>query len=252
MRAPSAGGCWAPSPSSSSPSSSPRRRPSWPRPGRRPAGRHRARRARGAAQARPQGARRRCASRPTPKRNPLALWVEYWELFNRLGEAQQAELAAFAAALERQLRRGPAAQRLAARARPAPRLGQLQRRVPALQDGRRPPGDLLLAGHGADRRARHQGRAASPPGWRRRKRTTAARCSPPSWSTPSSWPAPTSGRRSASPPRPASRAPRARPRCCSARAWRPASPRSSTGRPATWARRRRPRPASRPSSPRSP
>jgi len=28
--------------------------------------------------------------------NPLALWVEYWELLNRLGEAQQAELSAFA------------------------------------------------------------------------------------------------------------------------------------------------------------
>jgi len=28
--------------------------------------------------------------------NPLALWVEYWELNNRLGEAQQAELTAFA------------------------------------------------------------------------------------------------------------------------------------------------------------
>jgi hypothetical protein len=28
--------------------------------------------------------------------NPLALWVEYWELSNRLGEAQQPELTAFA------------------------------------------------------------------------------------------------------------------------------------------------------------
>ncbi|MGZ5237276.1 MAG: lytic transglycosylase domain-containing protein, partial [Caldimonas sp.] len=28
--------------------------------------------------------------------NPLAMWVEYWELSNRLGEAQQAELSAFA------------------------------------------------------------------------------------------------------------------------------------------------------------
>jgi soluble lytic murein transglycosylase len=28
--------------------------------------------------------------------NPLALWVEYWELFNRLNEAQQPELSAFA------------------------------------------------------------------------------------------------------------------------------------------------------------
>jgi soluble lytic murein transglycosylase len=28
--------------------------------------------------------------------NPLALWVEYWELLNRLGEAQQPELTAFA------------------------------------------------------------------------------------------------------------------------------------------------------------
>ena len=28
--------------------------------------------------------------------NPLALWVEYWELFNRLNEAQQAELTTFA------------------------------------------------------------------------------------------------------------------------------------------------------------
>ncbi|HEX7438495.1 MAG TPA: transglycosylase SLT domain-containing protein [Caldimonas sp.] len=31
------------------------------------------------------------------ERNPLALWVDYWELSNRLGEAQQDELDAFAA-----------------------------------------------------------------------------------------------------------------------------------------------------------
>ena len=28
--------------------------------------------------------------------NPLALWVEYWELTQRIGEAQQPELSAFA------------------------------------------------------------------------------------------------------------------------------------------------------------
>jgi soluble lytic murein transglycosylase len=31
------------------------------------------------------------------ERNPLAMWVDYWELTNRIGEAQQAELTAFAA-----------------------------------------------------------------------------------------------------------------------------------------------------------
>ncbi|MDQ2927804.1 MAG: lytic transglycosylase domain-containing protein [Pseudomonadota bacterium] len=30
------------------------------------------------------------------ERNPLAMWVDYWELTNRLGDAQQAELTAFA------------------------------------------------------------------------------------------------------------------------------------------------------------
>ncbi|MDQ2735558.1 MAG: lytic transglycosylase domain-containing protein [Pseudomonadota bacterium] len=30
------------------------------------------------------------------ERNPLAMWVDYWELMNRLGDAQQAELTAFA------------------------------------------------------------------------------------------------------------------------------------------------------------
>ena len=29
--------------------------------------------------------------------HPLAMWVEYWELTNRLGEAQQAEVTGFAA-----------------------------------------------------------------------------------------------------------------------------------------------------------
>jgi soluble lytic murein transglycosylase len=62
---------------------------------RRKPGRHRARRARGAAQARPQPPRR--PARAGQRRgNPLALWVEYWELLNRLGEAQQSELTAFA------------------------------------------------------------------------------------------------------------------------------------------------------------
>ena len=88
-------------------------------------------------------------------------------------------------ALERQLRRGPAAQRLAARARPAPRLGQLQRRVPALSHGRRPRGHLLLAGHRADRRPRHQGRGHrrldGAEGRRRRLRPARRR----RWSTPS-------------------------------------------------------------------
>ena len=37
----------------------------------------------------------RCASRPRPTGNPLAMWVDYWELTNRLGEVQQAELDAF-------------------------------------------------------------------------------------------------------------------------------------------------------------
>ena len=94
--------------------------------------------------------------------------------------SQQPELDRLRRALERQLRRGPAAQRLAARARPAPRLGQLRRRVPALSHGRRPRGHAAialvaeqLAGQGRPRPP------ASPPGWRRRTPTTAAPCSPP-------------------------------------------------------------------------
>ncbi|MEP7303395.1 MAG: lytic transglycosylase domain-containing protein, partial [Caldimonas sp.] len=35
-------------------------------------------------------------ARAAAEANPLALWVEYWELNSRLGEAQQAELDAFA------------------------------------------------------------------------------------------------------------------------------------------------------------
>ena len=149
-------------------------------PGRRPAGRHRARRARGAAQARPQAASPRCAQQADAEANPLALWVDYWELSNRLNEAQQGELDRLRGALERQLRRGPAAQRLAARARPAPRLGQLRRRVPALSHERRPRGHLLLRWSPSSSPASDV-KAAGIAAWMaQRTPTTAAPCSPPS------------------------------------------------------------------------
>ena len=76
--------------------------------------------------------------------------------------------------LERQLRRGPHAQRLAARARQAPRLEQRRRRIPALPDERRPRGHVLLARLRAARRPRRQGsstgRLAGAEGRRRRLR----------------------------------------------------------------------------------
>ena len=217
------------------------------------AGRHRARRARGAAQARPRSASPRCARRPLAEAQPAR------PVGRVLGAEQPPERGAAARAdrlrraLERHLRRGPAAQRLAARARPAPRLGQLQRRVPALSHERRPRGHLLLAGHRAARRPRRQGRRRSPPGWRRRTPTTAAPCSPPSLVDAKQLDAaPTSGRRSrlsAEANKAAGRAPGRG--ACSAR------PRGGErrrdlrrARPATSARRRRHRGArSMPSSP---
>ena len=104
------------------------------------------------------------------------MWVDYWELTNRIGDAQQEELDAVRRALARQLCRGPAAQRLAARTRPSPRLEELRRRVPALSHERRPRGQLLRA---AGRPAERQARCAtprSPHGWRSATPTTAARC----------------------------------------------------------------------------
>ena len=59
-------------------------------------------------------------------RHPLAVWLDYWELGNRLAEVQQDELEAFYARWPGSYRRGPAAQRLAARARPPARLGALR------------------------------------------------------------------------------------------------------------------------------
>ena len=59
----------------------------------------------------------------------------------------------FLLALERHVRRGPAAQRLAARTRQAARLGDVPARFPALSHERRPAGHLLCAADGASRRA---------------------------------------------------------------------------------------------------
>ena len=85
------------------------------------------------------------ARRPRPSSNPLAMWVDYWELTNRLSEVAAGRVRRLRAALARHLRRGSPAQRLAARARPPARLGELRRRVPALSHERRPRGHVLRA-----------------------------------------------------------------------------------------------------------
>ena len=158
------------------PSSSPRCRTGRRR--RRSARRRTVVEAREALRARPR-APRPAARRPPPSANPLAIWVEYWELKDRLRRGA-------AGRGPRSPRAGPAAtsrtaaQRLAARARPAPRLGQLRRRVSALPDERRPRGHVLRAA----RRAARRPASASDAGARRlagadARPTTAAPCSPP-------------------------------------------------------------------------
>ena len=166
--------------------------------------------------------------------NPLAIWVDYWELSNRLGEAQQPELDRVLRALARHLRRGPAAQRLAARARPAPRLGQLQRRVPALSHERRPRGHLLCAADRAARRPRHQGRGHAAWMAQRDADDGCALLAATLVDTKQLDRAPTSGRRSrlsADGEQAARGAPGGG--RCSARRSRPASARSSTARRAS-------------------
>ena len=77
--------------------------------------------------------------------------------------------------LGRHLRRGPAAQRLAARAGPAPRLGQFRRRVPAFSHERRPRGELLRACSSTTSPARTCANPRWPRGWRNARPTMAAR-----------------------------------------------------------------------------
>ncbi len=121
-------------------------------PGRR---RDRARRPRGAAQEGPRPARdgARSRRRGTPPARDVGRLLGAQQPARRspAGRAERVR-----GALERHLRRGPPAQRLAARARTAPRLGQLRGRVPALPHERRPRGQLLRA---ARRPPRRQGRA---------------------------------------------------------------------------------------------
>ena len=116
----------------------------------------------------------------------LALWVEYWELSNRLGEAQQPELDAFYARwsgtyVEDRLRNDWLLE-----------LGRrrdwanFSARVPALSHERRPPGHLLCA---ADRAPRRPGRARGRAhrAWlAQREVDDGCPCWPPRWSTPSS------------------------------------------------------------------
>ena len=89
------------------------------------------------------------AATVTARQHPLAQWVEYWELGNRLSTAAGRRDRGLLRALARHLCRGPAAQRLAARAGQAARLGQLQPRLPALSHERRPRGQLLFPAHPA-------------------------------------------------------------------------------------------------------
>ena len=104
------------------------------------------------------------------------MWVDYWELDepHRRGPAGRGRR--LRRALARHLRRGPAAQRLAARARPAPRLGELRRRVPALSHERRPRGHAATRCSSTTSPARTCARPRSPPGSRSATPTTAARC----------------------------------------------------------------------------
>jgi hypothetical protein len=108
------------------------------------------------------------------ERHPLAMWVDYWELNNRLVDAQQDELNAFAARwsgtyVEDRLRNdwllelGPAA-----------RLGELRLEYPRFPDERRPRGQLLRACSSTTSAARTCARRLGPPGWRSAKPTTAA------------------------------------------------------------------------------
>ena len=90
------------------------------------------------------------------EKNPLAMWVDYWELTNRINEVQPAEFTAFAQRWSGTYVEDRHAQRLAARARAPPRLRHLRRRVPALSHERRPRGHVLRA---RQRPARRQGRA---------------------------------------------------------------------------------------------
>ena len=134
---------------------------------------HGARRARGLPQARPRSPR--AAAQPGRGREEPAASVD-----RVLGADESrrrdptGRVHRLRGSMERQLRRGPHAQRLAARARQAPRLEQPGGGVPALPHERRPRGHLLLARHraaGGPRRERGgDGRVAGPEGCGRRLR----------------------------------------------------------------------------------
>ena len=114
------------------------------------------------------------------ERNPLAMWVDYWELTNRISDAQQDELDA--------VRRS---------AGPARYVEDRLRNDWLLELGRRRDWDNFAAEYprfrmnddrevsvlrAADRPPRRQGRCTtprSPHGWRSATPTTAARCWPP-------------------------------------------------------------------------
>ena len=139
--------------------------------------RHRRAGPRGAAQ---QG--RRPPGRGTPAvvaaGHPLAMWVDYWELSNRLADAQQDELDAFYARwpgtyVEDRLRNDWLLE-LGRRRDWA----QLPRRVPALSHERRPRGQLLRAAHrapGRPGRARRGARGLVRAARRRRRLPAAGR-----------------------------------------------------------------------------
>ena len=125
------------------------------------------------------------------------MWVDYWELTNRINEVQPPEFAAFAQRwsgtyVEDRLRNDwllelVRRRDLATFAAEFPRF--------RMNDDREVTCFALAGDQLAGKDVRD---AASRPGWRRRTPTTAAPSSPPRWSTRSSSRRPKSGRRCAS------------------------------------------------------
>ena len=182
------------------------------------------------------------------ERNPLAMWVDYWELTNRINEVQPAEFAAFAQRwrgtyVEDRLRNDWLLELVRRRDR-----ATFAAEYPRFRmNDDREVTCFALANDQLVGQGRSRGRA-SPPGWRRRTPTTAAPSSPRRSPTRSSsrpadiWKKVRAQHRGQQAAR---RAPGRRPdlRRRRPRRW----PRSSTARRATSPRRPAPRPAPTPS-----